>query len=338
MALGLKTNDPDGQSGKMNMAVWGLGRHAFKNVLPAISNSGEANLIGVYSRDEAARSRARQEYGCESYPDESSMLGDPRVAVVYLATPIGLHFEQGQRVLGSGRHLICEKSLTDSHAKSARLVAEARQRQLLLCEAFMYRFHPRIQSIFELVRREEFGELIAVTSNFFLPKLEHPGYRYSPNLGGGAFLDTGCYPISFFLGLGQESPAVAQARFHLTPGVEVDTSGVALLRWGARGQACLGWGYGAAYRNEATIIGEKQTLYVDQVFAKGGSGCCAFVLRDSHGKEERRPYEETDGFVKMLAYVKQALLSEKMKETLWTEAERQAQLMEQVRAAAARSG
>ena len=321
----------DGQPGKLNIAVWGLGRHALKNVLPAIGNGGEANLIGVYSRDAAARSRASQEYGCESYADESSMLGDPRVTVVYLATPIGLHFEQGQRVLDSGRHLICEKSLTDSHAKSARLVAEARQRRLLLCEAFMYRFQPRIQAIFELVRREEFGELIAVTSNFFLPKLEHPGYRYSASLGGGAFLDAGCYPISFFLGLGQESPAVAQARFHLTPGLEVDTSGVALLRWGARGQACLGWGYGAAYRNEATIIGEKQSLYIDQVFAKGGF---EVVLRDSHGKEERRTYEAADGFVKMLAYVKQALLSEKMKETLWTEAERQAQLMEQVRDAA----
>jgi dTDP-3,4-didehydro-2,6-dideoxy-alpha-D-glucose 3-reductase len=323
---------------KLNIAVWGLGRHAFKNVLPAIKNCGEANLVGVYSRDETARSRASREYGCESFPDESSMLGDPRVTVVYLATPIGLHFEQGQRVLGSGRHLICEKSLTDSHAKSARLVAEARQRRLLLCEAFMYRFHPRTQSIFELVRHQEFGELVAVTCNFFLPRLEHPGYRYSANLGGGAFLDAGCYPISFFLGLGTETPAVSQARFHLTPGVEVDTSGMALLRWGARGQACLGWGYEAAYRNEATIIGEKQSLYVGQVFAKGGLGCSEIVLSDSHGKEERRSYEAADGFVKMLAYVKQALLSEKMKETLWTEAERQAQLMEQVREAAVRLG
>jgi predicted dehydrogenase len=321
---------------KLHVAVWGLGSHAFKNVLPAIAASDAANLVGVCSRDEASRRRASSEFGCATWPDAAAMLADDRVNGVYLATPIGLHFEQGLSVLNSGRHLICEKSLTDSHAKSVKLVAAARQRRLLLCEAFMYRFHPRIRSIFELVRREEFGALVAVTCNFFLPDLEHPGFRYTASLGGGAFLDAGCYPVSFLLGLSEGPLAVAQARFHRTPGVEVDTGGMAMLQWGAHGQACLGWGYGTAYRNEATIIGKKQSLYVDQVFAKGGSRCYDVVLRDQHGKENRRPYEVADGFVEMLAYARKALLNEEMKETLWVEAERQAKLMEQVRAFAVR--
>lgn len=320
----------------LNIAVWGLGAHAFKNVLPAIAASGVTTLIGVYSREEASRRRAGGEYGCDTWPTAEAMLADARVNAVYLATPIGLHYEQGLSVLAAGRHLICEKSLTDAHDKSIRLVAEARQRRLLLCESFMYRFHPRIRSIFELVRREEFGALVAVTCNFFLPDLERPGFRYTASLGGGAFLDAGCYPVSFLLGFSAGPLTVTQARFHLALGVEVDTGGMAMLQWGARGQACLGWGYGAAYRNEATIIGGKQSLYIDQVFAKGGSRCSDVVLRDNHGKEDRRTYETADGFVEMLAYARKALFNEEMKETLWVEAEQQAKLMEQVRAFAVR--
>ena len=191
----------------LNVAVWGLGTHAFKNVLPAVVASGAAKLVGVCSREEASRRRASREFGCAAWPDATAMLADDRVNTVYLATPVGLHFEQGLNVLRSGRHLICEKSLTDSHVKSIGLVAEARQHRLVLGEAFMYRFHPRLQSIFELVRREEFGAIVTVTSNFFLPSLERPGYRYTASLGGGAFLDAGCYPISFLLGLGVGSLA-----------------------------------------------------------------------------------------------------------------------------------
>jgi hypothetical protein len=113
----------------LNVAVWGLGTHAFKNVLPAVVASGAAKLVGVCSREEASRRRASREFGCAAWPDATAMLADDRVNTVYLATPIGLHFEQGLNVLRSGRHLICEKSLTDSHVKSIGLVAEARQRQ-----------------------------------------------------------------------------------------------------------------------------------------------------------------------------------------------------------------
>ena len=115
----------------LNVAVWGLGTHAFKNVLPAVVASGAAKLVGVCSREEASRRRASREFGCAAWPDATAMLADDRVNTVYLATPIGLHFEQGLNVLRSGRHLICEKSLTDSHVKSIGLVAEARQRRLL---------------------------------------------------------------------------------------------------------------------------------------------------------------------------------------------------------------
>jgi NDP-hexose-3-ketoreductase len=333
----MPTNSHGVESGRLKVAVWGLGAHAFKNVLPAIGASEAAALVGVCSRDAASRLRASSEYGCAAWDDADAMLADARVDTVYLATPIGLHFEQGLRALEAGRHLICEKSLTDACDKSVQLVAEARKRRLMLCEAFMYQFLPRIRSVYELVQREEFGAVVAVSCDFYLPNPERPGYRFSPQLGGGAFLDVGCYPISFLHGLGRGPRVVAQAGFHRRSGVEVDVGGMAMVRWGAQAHAALGWGYGAAYRNEATIIGERQSLQVDQVFAKGGERCATLVLRDAQGRENRHTFESADGFVEMLACARKALFNEEMKETLWVKAEQQANLMEQVRAGAAQA-
>ncbi len=320
----------NGPPGKLNIAVWGLGRHAFKNVLPAIRNCCETTLIGVFSRDETARSRASQEFGCEAFPDELSMLCDPRVTAVYLATPIGVHFEQGRRVLEQGRHLLCEKSLTDDFQKSSELIAAARSRGLVLCETFMYRFHPRFAALLNLVGSAAFGRVVSVTCSFYVPTLEHPGYRYNSLLGGGAFLDVGCYLISLARAIG-EPVSVDFARLSTATGSNVDTGGVAFLRLRDDGHAYLDWGYGAAYKNEVTVLGENQSVYADYVFSKGGSNCSELLLRDSNGRQQRLPIISTDSFVEMLAYAVKAICNQQMRDDLLSEAAGQAWWMDEIR-------
>jgi predicted dehydrogenase len=320
----------NGPPGKLNIAVWGLGRHAFKNVLPAIRNCCEVALIGVFSRDGTARSRASQEYRCEAFPDESSMLCDPRVTAVYLATPIGLHFEHGRRVLEQGRHLLCEKSLTDDYQKSSELIAAARSGGLVLCETFMYRFHPRFAALLNLVSSAAFGRVVSVTCSFYVPTLEHPGYRYNSLLGGGAFLDVGCYLISLVRAI-SEPVSVDFARLSTATGFNVDTGGVAFLRLPNDGHAHLDWGYGAAYKNEVTILGGSQSVYADYVFSKGGANCSELLLRDCNGRQQRLPVVSTDGFVEMLVYVAKAIGNQQMRDGLLSEAAGQARWMNEIR-------
>jgi len=330
MAHCLRTNDTNRAAGKLHVAVWGLGRHAFKNVLPAIRNCCEATLTGVFSRDETARSRASQEYGCEAYPDESSMLRDPRVTAVYLATPIGLHFEQGRRVLEQGRHLLCEKSLTDDYQKSSELIAAARSSGLVLCETFMYRFHPRFAALLDLVGSAAFGRVVSVTCSFYVPTLEHPGYRNNPLLGGGAFWDVACYPISLARAVG-DLLSVDFAWLSTATGSNVDTGGAAFLRLEDEGHAFLDWGYGAAYRNDVTVLGEKQSIYADYVFSRGGSNCSELLLRDSNGRQQRLSVVSTDSFVEMLGYAFKAICNQQMRENLLSEAAGQARWMDEIR-------
>lgn len=309
--------------------MWGLGGHAFKTVLPALAAS--RCLAGVYSRNPDSRQRAEREYGCPSWTTEDAILADAGVDAIYLATPVGTHFEQGSKVLASGRDLLCEKSLTDEHAKSQALVALARQRGLVLCETFIYQFHPRLRALVDMVRAGELGRITTVTCGFHLPNLVAPGYRTDPALGGGAFLDVACYPLSLLVALGCSEPVVADARFIRAPGATVDTAGVARVAWEETSQALLSWGYGAAYRNEATLIGEKMSVTIEGVFAKGGAPCTELFVRNAQGVRDLRHFQEADGTREMLAYAMDARFNPAMKEALWLRTEQQAGLMHQLR-------
>ncbi len=181
----------------VRLAVWGIGYHAQKNILPAIAACDAVVLTGVCSRNQQTAQSAADAWGGVAWSDAETMLASGDVDAVYLCTPIGLHYEQGLAVVEARKHLLCEKALTDKAERSLDLIAAARRRDVALCEAFMYQFHPQFQALSDLTRASEFGGIEALSCWFGMPVLEAPGFRASAELGGGGFLDVGCYPRCF---------------------------------------------------------------------------------------------------------------------------------------------
>lgn len=316
----------------INVAVWGLGRHAMRTVLPSLTNSSHAQLAGVYTRNSHRAKLASEAHKCTAWQDEEAMLNDPRVDAVYLATPIGLHYSQGMRVLSSAKHLICEKSLTHCNETSLELIGHARSRGLVLCETFMYLYHPQFLCLSSILCNANFGQMIALTSNFFLPQLEHPGFRYQPDLGGGAYLDAGCYPISMALALSPgDMPSVKYSQFSTASGYDVDTSGSALLKYENGAHAYLNWGYGFAYKNELSILGDHQSIYLNYAFSKRPDQCSSILLYDRVGKEQKVEIEAADSFARMFSHVNKATWDAQTREALLLQADRQSRLMNLVR-------
>ena len=134
------------------------------------------------------------------------------------------------RVLDADRHLWCEKSLTNSFEESTQLISLARQRDLALCETLMYQYHPQFDRLKDIVFSSDFGKIISLTSRFTIPELDQPGFRNSLELGGGAFFDVGCYPISLASELLGKDLSVDFAELEGEPGSEVDRKGRVVLK------------------------------------------------------------------------------------------------------------
>jgi len=317
----------------LKIAVWGLGQHAFKNVLPAVDASTEARLVGIYTRNKQSAAKACQRYGCCTWPDEKAMLRDPHIDTVYLTTPTGLHHEQGLRVLQAGKHLLCEKSLTHSRETARKLLDTASGEGVVLAETFMYLYHPQFLFLNQLLTDKVLGNIHSIQSNFFLPELQNPGFRFKAELGGSAFLDAGSYPVSAVLALlpGEELPSVKYAMLRRDPGFAVDTYGSALLENSAGASSCLNWGYGRAYRNELLVIGSEKAVYVNRVFSKRPDEPSRLEIFGRFGKLEGVEFAPVDSFVQMFSRIRLAIVDQRARNELLLQAERQSAMMARIK-------
>ena len=119
------------------------------------------------------------------------------VDAIYVATPHTFHFENSLLALKAGKPVLCEKPFTINAAEAKILITTARELNLPLLEAIWTRFLPHIKQMREIISSGALGEIKTVIADHgqFLPEEIAPRL-WRPELGGGALLDLGIYPIT----------------------------------------------------------------------------------------------------------------------------------------------
>jgi len=285
----------------INIAVWGLGRHALLRVIPAIKSLKNLSLIGVYSRNTETVMKTASEFQCSGWLSLDEMLQDDQVDVVYVATPIGVHAEQVSQALESGKHVWCEKPLTCSYEDTKRLVSSAKNNNKMLVEAFMYLYHPQFKKLKCFVDDKDNGRLFSISCKFGMPLLDKPGFRYNSSLGGGAFWDIASYPVSIIVALMMNHDAEVLFSEILTKSNNlVDTEGRTLLRFSNDTSAYLEWGMELGYKNEIDLWSQKGSFFTDKIFSKPKGYQPEYRIRDINGNESLEEGESSEQFIDML--------------------------------------
>jgi NDP-hexose-3-ketoreductase len=285
----------------LRIAVWGIGPHATKKIIPAIAASKGLQLYGVCSRNTDVVAAQAQHWRCKAWTDPAAMLADAMLDVVYVSTPIALHAEHGRRVLTAGKHLWCEKPLTSELKSTLELLESAERHVLTVCEGLMYLHHPHFRQLSNYIAGGRLGEVLSVWSRFGVPKLDYPSFRTDPALGGGALFDVGCYPVSAIHALFPEhATSVVVSRIATRNGSPVDTDGTTVLELSNGTLAHLEWRINCAYRNDITVWGTAASLMTNQIFSKPANYVPRFQLHDLRGVETTETAEPGDHFVAML--------------------------------------
>ncbi|HEX6355822.1 aldo/keto reductase [Actinophytocola sp.] len=181
----------------LSWGIIGPGRiaRAFAGQLP---RSRTGRLVAVGSRDPERGAAFAAEFGAaRSYGSYQDVLDDPEIDAVYLATPHPIHARWVIRAAEAGKHVLCEKPLAVTWAHAMAAVEAARRHDVFLMEAYMYRCHPQIQAMTELVRDGAIGTVHHIQASFSFATAQDPtGRLFLPELGGGGILDVGGYPVS----------------------------------------------------------------------------------------------------------------------------------------------
>lgn len=180
---------------KVNFAILGCGRIA-RQMACTVNKMDSVAPYACAARD-LERARAfGYEFGFEkAFGSYEEMLADPAVTLVYIATPHPFHFDQALMCLNHGKHVLCEKPLTLNEEQARVLFETAANKGLLLMEAMWTRFLPIIETLKNLVDEGRLGNVNSIDASLGFV-LDSPRDRL-PELGGGALLDLGVYPINF---------------------------------------------------------------------------------------------------------------------------------------------
>ncbi|HET6626405.1 MAG TPA: Gfo/Idh/MocA family oxidoreductase [Nocardioidaceae bacterium] len=185
--------------------------HAFAENLSLLP---EAEIAAVAARRPESAQEFAKKYGVpRAYGSYAELMADPDVDVVYVATPHALHKEHVLRSFEAGKPVLCEKALTLNAADAAELVAVAREKRLFFMEAMWMRCNPVIRRLQQLASSGALGTVLQVRADLGFLVDKPPSDRLlARELGGGALLDMGIYPLTFawlFLGEPNQVQAVA---------------------------------------------------------------------------------------------------------------------------------
>ena len=193
------------------------------------------------------------------------LVADPSVDIVYVASPHSHHAEHALLAIEAGKHVLVEKAFTLTQAQAQRVADAAAARGVVVMEAMWSRFLPHMTRIRELVRGGALGEVRTVIADHTQSLPLDPQHRLqNPELGGGALLDLGIYPVSFavdVLGL----PIGVQAHAALTP-TGVDRQTAMILEHEGGRQAVLHCALDTAGPTRASVIGTEGFIDVDGAF------------------------------------------------------------------------
>ena len=214
---------------KVRWGVLGAAKIAVEKVIPAMQRGEWSEVVGLASRDAGRAARAAAGLGvARSYGSYEELLADPEIEAVYNPLPNHLHVPWTVRAAEAGKHVLCEKPVA-LDAREARLLLEARDRTgVRIQEAFMVHTHPQWLGAREVVRSGRIGELRSATCFFSFFNRDPANIRNRAEMGGGALMDIGCYPVNLSRFVYGEEPRRVLAHIERDPewGVDRLTSAV----------------------------------------------------------------------------------------------------------------
>lgn len=206
----------------LNIGIIGAGRIAEK-LANTFALLPEVRCVAVGARDLGrAREFALRHDIPKAYGSYEELAADPDVELVYIATPHALHYGNIMLCLRQGKAVLCEKAFTCTAQEAEEVILEARKRRLFLAEAMWTRYMPLVKELRAICAQRPVGEIMSLTANLAYPVYEQKERLRLPELGGGALLDVGVYPLTFAsIVMGDEVESVHSSAVRSDTGVDV---------------------------------------------------------------------------------------------------------------------
>lgn len=293
---------------------WGLigaARIAERALVPAFRRNG-SHIVAVGCRDPERGAAFAQRLDIAEAQTYEAVVARTDVDAVYIGLHNGGHLPWTLAALAAGKHVLCEKPLGLNAGEVLQMqAAQQASGGKLVCEAFMYRFHPQAERLRSLVDSGALGTPRLLRGSFGAPLSNPADCRFDPAIGGGALYDVGCYPLNLMrLVMGREPEALSFTAQLTESGV--DHAGHAVLRFAGEGQAQalahLDCGFSLAFETSFEVLGSEGVARLERPFVCRDVES-ALHWRNAEGEHTER-FAPCDPYALMVAHFEGAMRGE----------------------------
>ncbi|HEY3876313.1 MAG TPA: Gfo/Idh/MocA family oxidoreductase [Candidatus Kapabacteria bacterium] len=145
--------------GIIGVGYWG------SNLVRAFNDTEGAAIVAV-----ADKKQGRLQFVSKRYPhirvadDMDSLLSDPEIDAIAIATSVPSHYDVGRRVLEAGKHAMIEKPLAYSYHEANELKNLADKLGSVLTVGHVYQFSPAVEWLAARIGSGNLGKLFHVDS------------------------------------------------------------------------------------------------------------------------------------------------------------------------------
>lgn len=245
--------------------------------IPGMKQAEGCELYAIAGRNEQKVQAFKEQFGfSKGYIGYDALLADEQVQAVYIPLPNNLHYEWVMKAIAAGKHVLCEKPLALNLKEAEEMYAAAKEKGVILAEAYAYLNSPYVKALKENIRSGIIGEVDYVETAFLTQGYSEDIRLYKP-LGGGAMYDLGCYCTTMILSLLDANPTWIQAGAEMS-GEGVDTMTTVLIKFdnGARASFTVGM-----------MLGIDTGERMDRLYIRGSKGHInSFVEYNQSGEFE----------------------------------------------------
>lgn len=190
---------------KTRIAVIGLGMAVAPHAKSLLDLADRVEVTACYSPTGARRKAFAETYGLPVADDPDAVFADPSIDAVMILTPPNTHLDLVHRAAEAGKHVLLEKPLEISLARSVELVETAERAGIKLGVVLQHRFRPVCVALKRLIDEGRLGTIVSASARLmnWRPQsyYDQPGRGTKARDGGGVLLTQGIHTLDLLISL-----------------------------------------------------------------------------------------------------------------------------------------
>lgn len=280
------------RSPAVKFGVIGLGMAAAPHARSLLDLADRIETVAAFSPTPARRQEFARSYGLPVTGDVETIFADASIDAVLLLTPPNTHLDLVRRAADAGKHILLEKPLETSLARSRQLVEVAETAGVKLGVVLQHRFRPVCEALRAMMTSGRLGELVSASARLYnwRPQsyYDQPGRGTKARDGGGVLLTQGIHTLDLMISVaGLPVEAVGYATTSPVHHIETEDIAMGAMRFanGALGGIAATTAAFPGFPDAVDVIGTKGTARLDgsSLVARFTDGSEATLTDDSAG-------------------------------------------------------